>query len=188
MRRIIYTLFAIPLLLVGALTAGTARAHFVPAPCDFITSGGWVLDDAAAFINFGVHGGCKHGAFWGNVNVVHHGFNPPAHLKSTEITGYLMDPEFPNARDICGFADVTINGSTSNMRFRIRVEDNGEPGGSDRFGSHLGNGYNLTTRELGPPGPNGGGGNVQLHKENNSTKGPNPAPTELEMCGGLATP
>src|SRR5688572_10247604 len=97
----LYTLIAIPLALAGALTAGTSQAHFVPAPCDFITGGGWVTDDGAdpGRVNFGAHGGCMNGAFWGHVNVVHHGFNPPAHLKSTSITGYLIDPAFPNARD-----------------------------------------------------------------------------------------
>jgi len=188
MRKTIYMLFAIPLLLMGALTAGTANAHFVPAPCDFITGGGWVLNDSAGFVNFGSHGGCKNGKFWGHVNVLDHSYNPPGHLKSTEITGYLMDPEFPNARDICGFGEVTVNGSTFTTRFRVRMEDNGEPGGSDRFGLRLGNGYLVTTRELGPPGPTGGGGNIQLHKENKSTKGPTPAPTEFEMCGGLMWP
>ena len=188
MRRTIYMLAATLLALTGALAANSAKAHFVPAPCDFITGGGWVLSDTAGFVNFGAHGGCKHGAFWGHVNVLDHSYNPPGHLKSTEITGYLMDPEFPNARDICGFGEVTVNGSTFTTRFRVRMEDNGEPGGADRFGLRLGNGYHLSTRELGPPGPTGGGGNIQLHKENNSTKGPNPAPTEAEMCGGLMWP
>ena len=83
MRRTIHTLIAIPLALAGALIAGSANAHFVPAPCDFITGGGWVIEDDGAKVNFGAHGGCKNGAFWGHVNVVHHGFNPPLHLRST---------------------------------------------------------------------------------------------------------
>ena len=188
MRRTIYTLVATPLLLAGALTAGSAYAHFVPAPCDFITGGGWVIGDSRQFINFGAHGGCKHGAFWGHVNVLDHSTTPPGHLKSTEITGYLMDPAFPNARDICGFGVVTVNGSSFTARFRVRMEDNGEPGGSDRFGVRLDNGYVVSTRELGPPGPTGGGGNIQLHKPNRSTTGPNPPPTEAEMCGTLPPP
>src|SRR5207247_4136469 len=96
------------------------------------------------------------------------------------IKGDLMDPAFPNARDICGFGVVTVNGSSFTARFRVRMEDNGEPGGSDRFGVRLDNGYDVSTRELGPPGETGGGGNIQLHKENKSTKGPSPAPTEAE--------
>ena len=187
MRRTIYTLVATPLLLAGVLTAGSAYAHFVPAPCDFITGGGFVFKDSGgARVNFGAHGGCKHGAFWGHVNVLDHSFNPPGHLRSTEITGYLMDPAFPNARDICGFGVVTVNGGSFTARFRVRMEDNGEPGGSDRFGVALDTGYDVSTRELGPSG--GGGGNIQLHKENKSTTGPNPAPSETDMCGTLPTP
>ncbi len=188
MRRTIYMLVALPLVLAGVLTAGSANAHFVPAPCDFITGGGWVIGDSGQFVNFGAHGGCKNGAFWGHVNVLDHSYNPPGHLRSTEITGYLMDPAFPNARDICGTGVVSVNGSTFDVRFRVRMEDNGEPGGSDRFGLRLNNGYHLSTRELGPPGPTGGGGNIQLHKENKSTKGPSPAPTEDQMCGGMPPP
>src|SRR5258707_12770104 len=40
----------------------------VPSPCDFITGGGFVFTDSAAEANFGSHGGCKNGAFWGHVN------------------------------------------------------------------------------------------------------------------------
>jgi hypothetical protein len=186
MRKSIYTLAIAPLALAGALGVNSAYAHFVPAPCDFITGGGWVFADSGAKVNFGSHGGCKHGAFWGHVNVVDHSFNPPGHLKSTRITGYLVDPEnFPNARDICG--EGVINNSET-VRFRVRMEDNGEPGGLDRFGLRLNNGYHLSTRELGPPGRNGGGGNIQLHKPNPSTTGPSPAPTEGEMCGDLPPP
>lgn len=188
MRRVIQTLIAIPLALAGALTAGSAYAHFVPAPCDFITGGGWVLDGDAK-VNFGAHGGCKHGAFWGHVNVLHHGTNPPLHLRSTKITGYLVDPAIENARDICGegvFRDA--NGNESDVTFRVRMVDNGEPGGNDRFGVAVSTAGVLSTRELGPPGETGGGGNIKLHKENRSTTGPSPAPSEFEMCGTLGTP
>jgi hypothetical protein len=188
MRRTIHTLIAIPLALAGALTAGSAYAHFTPAPCDFITGGGWVLSDSGAKVNFGAHGGCKNGAYWGHVNVVDHSFNPPGHLRSTRITGYLIDPQFPKARDICGEGVVDAGSDSFPVRFRVRLEDNGEPGGLDRFGLRLSNGFVLTARELGPPGPTDGGGNIQLHEPNGSTTGPSPAPTEAEMCGGLPPP
>src|SRR5437667_3066824 len=175
MRRPIFTLIALSLSTALVLAGRFAYGHFVPAPCDFITGGGWVWSDSGAHVNFGAHGGCKNGAFWGNVNVLDHSYNPPAHLKSTRITGYLMDPAFPNARDICGEGEASVNGSTFGVRFRVRMEDNGEPGGADRFGLRLSNGYILTTRELGDPGPNGGG-NIQLHKPNPSTTGPTPLP------------
>ena len=179
----------VALLLV--VTSTPASAHWVPVPCDFITGGGFVFRDIDyAQANFGAHGGCKNGAFWGHVNYVDHGgwFYTviPYHVESTEITGYLFDPAHPNARDICGFARTNA-GET--LRFRVRMEDNGEGSNAsapDRFGIRLSNGYLLTTRPLGGGGP--GGGNIQLHKPNPSTTGPQPSPTEYEMCGDLTPP
>jgi hypothetical protein len=179
MRRTIHILIAIPLALAGALTAGSAYAHLVPAPCDFITGGGWVMGDFGAKVNFGAHAGCKNGAFFGHVNVLEHSTNPPMHLRSTRITAYLMDPSSPNAREICGegvFRDAS--GNNSNVKFVVIMEDNGEPGGDDRFGVTVIGVGSVSLRELGPPGPTGGGGNIQLHKPNKSTTGPSPAPTE----------
>lgn len=163
-------------------------AHFVPAPCDFITGGGFIFKDDGARANFGSHGGCKKQAFWGHLNYVDHGGylgTRPYHVNSTEITGYLIDgtPGLENARDICGWARTNA-GET--VRFRVRMEDNGEPGRDDRFGIRLSNGYLVPTRTLGDDG--GGGGNIQLHKPNPSTTAPSPAPDEVTMCGGLETP
>jgi hypothetical protein len=175
---------------VFTLTTVPVRAgfFFVPSPCDFITGGGFIFTDSQARANFGAHGGCKNGGFWGHVNYVDHGgFNgvTPYHVDSTEITGYLQsdDPAFPTAREICGVARTNA-GET--VRFRVRMEDNGEPGTQDRFGIVLENGYLVTTRLLGGGGP--GGGNIQLHKPNPSTTGPNPSPSEAAMCGGLPSP
>ena len=181
--------FGAATLVAGAALIGTSvpvAAHWVPAPCDFITGGGFIFTDSGARANFGSHGGCKNGAFWGHVNYVDHGgFNgeSPYHVRSTEITGYLFDPDFPNARDICGWA-TTNAGET--VRFRVRMEDNGEPGVNDRYGIRLSNGYHVTTRQLANGGP--GGGNIQLHKPNPSTTGPEPSPDEFAMCDDLVTP
>ena len=188
MSKVICAFTVAALVTAGAMmvTSVPASAHFVPAPCDFITGGGFIFTDSGARANFGAHGGCKHGGFWGHVNYVDHGgFNgvAPYHVSSTEITGYLIDPDFPNARDICGWARTNA-GET--VRFRVRMEDNGEPGRDDRFGIRLSNGYLVTTRLLANGGP--GGGNIQLHKPNPSTTGPNPPPDEWEMCRDLATP
>jgi hypothetical protein len=159
----------------------------VPDPCDFVTGGGFVFKDiTGARANFGSHGGCKHGAFWGHVNYVDHGGfmgKTPYHVKSTEITGYLFDPLVPNARDICGFA--TTNAGEM-VRFRVRMVDEAEPGRLDMFGIRLSNGYHVSTRLLGNGGP--GGGNAQLHKPNPSSTAPDPPPTEFEMCEDVATP
>ena len=168
------------------VTLVPVRAHFVPTPCDFITGGGFIFTDAGAMANFGSHGGCKNRGFWGHVNYVDHGEflgQSPYHVDSVEITGYLIDPAFPTARDICGWARTNAG---EYVRFRVRMEDNGEPGVNDRFGIRLSNGYLVIPRLLGNGGP--GGGNIQLHMPNPSKTGPLVPPDEETMCGGLATP
>lgn len=154
----------------------------VPSPCDFVTSGGFVVTDSATMANFGAHGGCKKGAFWGHLNYVDHAGD--YHVDSTKITGYLTPSPGSNIREICGIADT--NEDEPPVRFRIRLVDEGEPGSSDVFGIRLSNGYHVTGRLLGGGFP--GGGNVELHSPNPSTTAPNPVPDELTMCGGLASP
>jgi len=185
-RSIVFTLILGGLVVTAfALTCSPARAQDVPNPCDFITGGGFVFKDDGARANFGAHGGCKHGDFWGHVNYVDHGGfagQTPYHVDSTQITGYLTVFGFPNARDICGVARTNA-GET--VLFRVRMEDNGEGSNAtapDRFGIRLSNGYLVTTRPLGGGGP--GGGNVQLHQPNPSTTAPNTSPD----CGGLEPP
>lgn len=154
----------------------------VPSPCDFVTSGGFVVTDSTAMANFGAHGGCKKGTFWGHVNYVDH--NNDYHVDSTQITGYLTPFPGSNIRDICGIA--TTNQDEPPVHFRLRLIDNGEPGSADEFGIRLSNGYNVTTRQLSAGWP--GGGDVQLHDPNPSTVGPDPSPDEFTMCSGVAEP
>ncbi|HUQ29138.1 MAG TPA: post-COAP-1 domain-containing protein [Usitatibacter sp.] len=184
-----------PSTLAGALVALAifipthAGAHMVQAPCDSITSGGYVLKHAGEWANFAAHGGCKNGDFWGEVNFVDHEFK--FHLKSTQITGYLFDPARPNSRDICGRARV--NDSANEVSFRVHLEDNGEPGTSDKFGIVIDNWnaperfYIVSSRAL---GGGLGGGNVQLHKGNrsNSASPGMLALQEWQMCGDLDSP
>lgn len=166
------------------------QAHMVQAPCDFVTSGGFVYKDNNAMANFAADGGCKHDAFWGEVNYVDH--EHQFHMKSTRITGYLFDPALPNSRDICGKARV--NDSASEVSFRIHLEDNGEPGVNDKFGIVIDNWnaptrfYTVSSRKL--ANGEGGGGNVQLHKGNNSTTASQAmlAQQEWQMCGDLDSP
>jgi hypothetical protein len=155
----------------------------VPSPCDFTTSGGFVFSESGR-VNFGVHGGCKHGAFWGHVNVNDH--QNDYHLESTAITGYLTPVPGSNVRDICGWGRT--NRDPEPVRFRVRLVDEGEPGTNDRFGIVVWSStdYTVTTRLLGATGP--GGGNVQLHEPNRSTTEPSPAPDEEEMCEGVPAP
>ena len=180
-------------LLVGLLTLRSTPvyAHVVPAPCDFTTGGGFVITDQGNHANFGLVAGCKHGGFFGHFNFVDHNTDgqPFAglHISSTQITGYF-DPCFngcgnppPTYRDICGTANSNLFGS---IFFRARTFDGGEPGsgpnGPDRFGLKIeqdgvGETVVVSTRFL-------AGGNIQLHKPNPSTTGPNPPPDEFTAC------
>ena len=177
---------ALVALAMGVAVPSTASAHFVKAPCDFITSGGYVFKDNGAMANFGAHGGCKHDDFWGNVNFVDHQAN--WHISSVEITGYLYDPAFPNKRDICGWARTN---DEITVRFRVTLTDNGEPGNNDEFGIAIDTQnqipgdrfYIVRSRKL-------GGGNVQLHKGNNSNTASDGmrALQEWQMCGDLNSP
>ena len=178
-------------LAMGIAVPTTVSAHFVKAPCDFITAGGFVFKNDGAMANFGAHGGCKNDAFWGHVNYVDHENN--WHISSVEITGYLYDPAFPNKRDICGWARTN---DEITVRFRVTLTDNGEPGRNDEFGIAIDTQnqipgdrfYTVTSRKL--ANGQGGGGNVQLHKGNNSNTATDAmrALKEWQMCGDLNSP
>ena len=156
----------------------------VPSPCDFTTSGGFVLTDGGKEANFGAHGGCKSDGFWGHVNYVDH--TNGYHVDSVAIYGYLTPSPGSNIRDICGAATTNNPSDPQPVLFRIRLIDNGEPGTADQFGIALSTGYMVRTRLLNA-GVHGGG-NIQLHGPNPSTAGPNPPPLEATMCGGVAAP
>jgi hypothetical protein len=151
------------------LTPRSAPAHAVPSPCDFTTGGGWVIipEEGGDQGNFGIVGGCKNDGFYGHINWVDH--NTGLHVNGP-VTMYL-DP-FPTSdyRDLCGTAKTNDPGNPT-VKFRVRTLDVDEPGGLDRFGIALSTGYVVSTRELGPPGQNGGGGNIQRHKPNPSNTG-----------------
>jgi len=156
----------------------------VPSPCDFATSGGFVLTDSGKKANFGAHGGCKNGEFWGHLNFMDH--NTGYSVNSLDILGYMASSAAgPTVRDICGTATTNV-AEGQPVYFRIRLVDNGEPGIADQFGIRLSTGYHVTTRMLNEGQK--GGGNVQLHDPNPSTTGPNPAPDEAAMCNGVAEP
>lgn len=146
---------------------------------------------AIASSHFGAHGGCKNGKFWGNFNVIDHENN--FQMKAERITGYLYDPEFPDGRDICGWA--RINNADNLVMFRIRLNDKGEPGKNDSFGIIIDNWhtagerfYKVGVRKLN--NGEGGGGNIQLHKGNRSNYVEEGlfSLREYEMCGDLLRP
>jgi hypothetical protein len=170
-----------------AVAEAQGSAGFVvPSPCDLVTSGGFVIDDAGGKVTFGAHGGCKLGEFRGSLTVSDHRLD--YHVDLQQMTGYvtpLYNPEDgPGvARDLCGTARTSQN---EVVAFRLRLEDHDEPGISDLFGLRLSNGYHISTRLLGDGGP--GGGNVQLHQPNRTNVGPAAPGSEAEMCFQLETP
>ncbi len=189
---VLVLLVAVLLTPVAPFKSTIALAHEVV--CDFTTGGGFVITDNMNHANFGLVAGCKHGGFFGHVNFVDHdttGMFAGLHVSSDQITAYVQpDPtSHPRYRDICGTADTNLFG---NVYFRVRTLDVAEPGsgptGPDRFGIEL-TGISppyagvhavvVSTRFL-------RGGNMQLHKPNNSTTGPTNM-TEDQIttaCGG----
>ena len=184
---------AVALVALGTVAATPALAQCgpeggvcdaVPVPCDFVTSGGFVLKNSGKDANFGAHGGCMGGEFWGHVNYVDH--DNGYHVDSLSITAYLTPQPGSNIRDICGMATTNNSADPQPLFFRVRLVDNGEPGVADLFGISLSNGYSVSLRLLG--GGQHGGGNVQLHKPNPSTTAPDPIPEDAAACNGVAAP
>lgn len=166
-------------------TAEARMEQSVPDPCDFVTSGGFVVNSTTGKkANFGVHGGCKNGAFWGHLNFVDHANG--YHVNSVEVTAYLAPEGVASpVRDVCGIAQSNNPSDPDEFYFRARLIDNGEPGGPmlDQFALKLGvpSAYQVPLLFLGSARP---GGNVQLHSPNRSTV-VLPAVNELIACGGL---
>jgi hypothetical protein len=225
---VIAPMLAAALLATGLLLALQATkptpvyAHEVPSPCDFTTGGGFILiapgtassplAETGQKANFGLVGGCKNGGFFGHVNYVDH--NNGLHVSSDTITAYVdpcpgcSPPAANNARDICGTADVSINGSSlGTWGFRVRTidaEQQSFPAPKDKFGIHIhsldssGNAgstaYLVPTRCLASDSPTGnvmtcsavnpGGGDIELHKHNPSNTGPSLTETQISAACG----
>ena len=206
------------LLALQASRPTSVYAHEVPSPCDFTTGGGFIfvsqstssspLPETGQKANFGLVGGCKNGGFFGHVNYVDH--NNGLHVSSDTITAYVnpcpgcSPPAANNARDICGTADVSINGSpVGTWGFRVRTidaEQQMSPPPKDKFGIHIhdlnsGNtAYLVPTRCLASNSPTGnvmtcsavnpGGGDIELHKHNPSNTGPSMTEGQVSAACG----
>jgi hypothetical protein len=79
------------------------------------------------------------------------------HVRSTDVTGYMVDPSDADCRIIT--YDVLINDTPGTAT--VRACDKGEPGRDDIFEITLSDGYHAAG-DLGGARP--GGGNIQLHK------------------------
>ncbi len=219
---VLVLLAAVLLTPVAPFKSTIALAHEVV--CDFTTGGGFILiapgevtnqvglPETGRKANFGLVGGCKNGGFFGHVNYVDH--NNGLHVSSDTITAYVnpcpgcSSAAANNARDICGTADVSINGSPKGTwGFRVRTidaEQQSSPPPKDKFGIHihyldssgnaLSTAYLVQTRCLASDSPTGnvmtctagnpGGGDIELHKHNPSNTGP--SLTEMQIsaaCG-----
>jgi len=169
MRTVICLLAGAALVLIG----GSAGAQ---VPCDFVTGGGYIVVNNAK-ANFGVGGSCKAGGdghtLWGHLEYIDHGTD--LNVQWTDITGYFfcadplcgsfVDPpgQPTGTRLICGTA--TTNQTSGEVTWAVKVTDNNEPGkGSDTFMIQVvGPSFSYTSGDhiL-------AGGNIQLHKPNNS--------------------
>jgi hypothetical protein len=165
-----------PAVALASGSGGSVAA--VPSPCDTVAGAGAVVTESNTKAKFEAHGGCKHGTFWGKVTYKDRATDYDLH--STQITGYLTPFPGSNIRDICGVA--TTNVDQSPVLFRVRLIDNGDPATSE-FGIRVSDGYYVATSANAL-----GSGDVELQDPNPSTVGPNPAPDEFTMCGGLAEP
>lgn len=211
------------LLALQGFRAAPVYANIVPSPCDFTTGGGFILiapgtassplAETGQKANFGLVGGCKNGGFFGHVNYVDH--NNGLHVSSDSITAYVnpcpgcAPPSANNARDICGTADVSINGSpiTGPWGFRVRTidtEQQSSPPPKDKFGIHIhflnpdgsagSTAYLVPTRCLASDSPTGnvstcsaanpGGGDIELHKHNPSNTGPSLTEAQITAACG----
>ncbi|HEY3044215.1 MAG TPA: post-COAP-1 domain-containing protein [Vicinamibacterales bacterium] len=175
------------------LTEGSASA----GQCyDLITGGGYIFISGAKG-TFGVGGGCQNGSYWGHLEYQDDGIGLNVH--STSITAYNewnsgVDYQGRpiGRRRICGTARTDLYGDVD---FAVVVRDGnvsdpstpGEPGVNDEFDIQLRKSgsagappvepvYSTFYSSVGYPhilgGGNGGGGNIQLHKPNDSTYGP----------------
>ena len=168
-----------------ALASGSVSAQSSSITCspsgDFVTGGGFiVLDTNGAHGNFGVAGGCKNGSFFGHLEYVDHGSGlapssapTPFNVHWMSITAYRFTDA--TTREICGTARTNGNDSThSTVGFHVTVQDNDGLGIPDTFRIQLfvdSNPpfYDTLLNTLG--GDGSGGGNIQLHKPNNSFTG-----------------
>jgi hypothetical protein len=187
LRAVISLLGIATLVLVGSF----AIADITPPPpppsgqCDFLTGGGFIFPTIDKG-TFAIGGGCRHGSgingapYWGHLEYHDHGIDLNVHWN--DITAYFpegdtgTDPQTgqpTGTRWVCGTARTDKFGD---VNFAVRATDAGEPGTADEFDIQLTqNGLIVYTTFTGAHhklgGGTGGGGNIQLHKPNDSTTG-----------------
>jgi hypothetical protein len=175
MRRVMRVLGVVAVMLVGGLV-GISEAQ---QQCDFLTAGGYIINNNAK-ANFGVGGSCKPGGdehgLWGHLQYTDHGAGLNVHW--TTITGYFfcndpacneIGPDAASAqptgtRLICGTART--NQTSDEVNWAVTATDS-EPGNNDVFTIRVVSPDHSFTYTAGPEPLIGG--NIQLHKPNKST-------------------
>jgi hypothetical protein len=179
MRRVISVLEVVAVMLAGGLV-GISEAQ---QRCDFLTAGGYIFNNSAK-ANFGVGGSCKPGGdehgLWGHLQYQDHGTGLNVHW--TTITGYFfcnnascsdIGPDVASAqptgtRLICGTGRTNLPSPDDTVDWAVTATDKGEPGKSnDEFAIHVVSQNGTFTYTTIPQTL--AGGNIQLHKPNNST-------------------
>jgi hypothetical protein len=198
MRRVISVLEVVAVMLAGGLV-GISEAQ---QRCDFLTAGGYINNtNSGAKANFGVGGSCKPGGdehgLWGHLQYQDHGTGLNVHW--TTVTGYFfcndpacgdIGPDVASAqptgtRLICGTARANQPFPDATVDWAVTATDNREPGkGNDVFTIRVVSPDRSFTYTAGPLAL--AGGNIQLHKPNNSTGFFN-GQTISDSCPAFAT-
>jgi hypothetical protein len=161
--------------LVGALVltlggSAVSAQDEPPPPCDFLTGGGYITDPQGiqgTRANFAVGGGCKHESFWGHLQ--YHDKYIDVKIHGISITGYVPDPTDPvNARLICGTGRTK---EEDEVTFIVRAKDDDEPGMLDEFDIQVTGAAVYSTFLMPGVFHKLDGGNIQLHKPNQSNSG-----------------
>lgn len=155
--------------------------------CDFLTGGGWIIQNEAK-ANFSIAGSCRPGGnghgLWGHLQYIDHGTSLNVHWETITAYGFFAqfdpDPQTGQphgSRIICGTARTN---QYDDVDFAVKADDNSEPGVTDVFILRLekdGAEVYSTRFSSGPTdddtlgGTGEGGGDVQLHKPNPSITG-----------------
>src|SRR5216117_4003896 len=194
MRRVMRVLGVVAVMLAGGLV-GISEAQ---QRCDFLTAGGYIINDGEK-ANFAVGGSCKPGGdehgLWGHLQYTDHGADLNVHWST--ITGYFLcndpacndiGPDIASAqptgtRLICGTART--NQTSDDVNWAVTATDNREPGkNNDVFTIRVVSPDQSFTYTAGPQPL--AGGNIQLHKPNNSTGFFNGQPTP-DNCPAFVT-
>jgi len=180
MRRVVAAAYALGTAAIAVVLMSTQVNAW---QCDFLTGGGFIYVNGAKG-TFAIGGGCKHDEYWGHLEYHDHGTGLNAHW--TSITAYQEwnsgtddKGRLSGRRLICGTARTNQFGD---VNFAVVATDNGEPGTNDEFDIQLKRsdgtiaystfGWDTSggfPHKLG--GDANGGGNIQLHKPNDSNTG-----------------